>query len=115
MLGAAFDGIGEALGLSSDAITITEEGMEHVLDRHAADGTKNAGKSLFNGSKNEIKSLIKKAGSTTPTTQANGNLARVVDAGRTIGVDSATGAPTSTYTVITKASGNLVTAFPGKP
>jgi hypothetical protein len=115
MLGAAVDWLGEALGLSSDAITITEDGMTHVLERHAADGTKNAGKSLFKGSQGEIKSLIKKAGSTSPTTQANGNLARVVDAGRTIGVDRATGAPTSTYTVITKASGDLVTAFPGKP
>jgi RHS repeat-associated protein len=99
----------------SDAINITEEGMEYVLERHAADGVKSAGKSLFKGSKGEIKSLIKKAASTTPTKQANGNLARVVNAGRTVGVDRATGAPTSTYTVITKASGDLVTAFPGRP
>jgi hypothetical protein len=57
--------------------------MDHVPERHAADGTKSAGKSLFKGSNNEIKSLIKKAGSSTATKQANGNLARVVDAGRT--------------------------------
>lgn len=100
---------------SSDAINITEEGMDHVLERHTADGVKSAGKSLFKGSRGEIKSLFKKAASTTPTKQANGNLARVVNAGRTIGEDRATGAPTSTYTVITKASGDLVTAFPGRP
>jgi RHS repeat-associated protein len=101
--------------LSSDGIKITEEGMEHVLERHTADGAKSAGKSLFKGSEREIKSLIKKAGSTAPSKQGNGNLARVVDAGRTIGVDRATGASTSTYTVISKPSGDLVTAFPGKP
>ena len=100
---------------SEPEINITEEGLEHVLERHVAGGVRTAGKSLFNGSKADVKALLEKAGSVKPTPQANGNLARVVDAGRTIGVDRATNAPTSVYTVITKPSGDLVTAFPGRP
>lgn len=47
--------------------------------------------------------------------QANGNFARVVDAGRDIGFDKVTGKSTSVYTVITNSEGKLVTSFPGKP
>lgn len=64
----------------------------------------------------DIKTLITAADSVQAVKQASGNnFERVVDAGRTIGIDRATGAPTSIYTVITKPSGDLVTAFPGKP
>jgi RHS repeat-associated protein len=115
----ALRGAGETVGLmtetSSETINITEDGLQHVMERHVADGAKTAGKSLFKGSKGEVKALIQKAGSVKPTTQAGGNLERVVDAGRTIGTDRATNAPTSVYTVITKPSGDLVTAFPGRP
>jgi len=62
----------------------------------------------------DVKGLIKAAEGVAPTRMGGGDFARVVDAGRPIG-DRATGAPTSTYTVITKPNGNLVTAFPGKP
>jgi hypothetical protein len=53
--------------------------------------------------------------SVTPAAQRGGNLERVVDAGRIIGTDRATGASTSFYTVITRPNGNLVTASPGRP
>lgn len=102
-------------GTGSEAINITEDGIEHVMERHAAGGAKTAGKSLFNGSKADVKALIEKAASVKPSAQAGGNLERVVDAGRTIGIDRATNTPTSVYTVITKSSGDLVTAFPGRP
>lgn len=46
---------------------------------------------------------------------AEGKFQRIVDANRASGVDRATGAPTSIYTVITNKSGGLVTAFPGVP
>jgi hypothetical protein len=71
-------------------------------------------KSIFNAGEN-IQGLIKAAEGTAPVRQATGNFERVVDAGRPIGIDRATGAPTSTYTVITKPNGDLISAFPGKP
>jgi hypothetical protein len=71
-------------------------------------------KSIF-GAGEDVKGLIKAAEGVTPTRMGGGDFARVVDAGRPIGIDRATGAPTSTYTVITKPNGNLVNAYPGKP
>lgn len=72
------------------------------------------GKSLFNAGE-DITGLINAAENVTPVQQANGNLQRVVDAGRPIGIDRVTGQPTNIYTVITTTAGNLVTAFPGLP
>jgi RHS repeat-associated protein len=99
----------------ASAIRITTRGLAHVLGRHVAGGAITAGKSLFHGGEAEVVSLIREAGSVARVAQPNGNFARVVDAGRIIGVDRATGAPKSVYTVITDAAERLVTAFPGKP
>ncbi len=67
----------------------------------------------------ELPALARAAKSVTPTIQANGNFARIVNAGRVIGVARRTGQAasqaTSTYTVITNAVGELVTVFPGTP
>lgn len=79
-----------------------------------ADGAKAAGKSVFNAG-TDVKSLIQAAASTPGTTNAVGNIERVVQAGTTVGTDRASGAATSVYTVVTKQSGELVTAFPGRP
>lgn len=95
-------------------INITEDGLAHIFDRHLAEGSLSAGKSLFND-KDSIASLIASAAIVVPTTQDNGNLAFVADAGRVIGVDRESGQATSVYTVITKPGGDLVTAFPGNP
>jgi RHS repeat-associated protein len=89
-------------------------GLAHVLDRHAVGGAKTAGKSVFNAGE-DIVGLIRQAETVSPVQQVGGNFQRVVNAGRIIGVDRVTGQPTSTYTVITNAVGDLVTAFPGKP
>lgn len=106
---------GASSGYSVSKINITEDGLTHVFDRHLADGSLSAGKSLFNENVT-VTRLIADAGDVVaPITQRNGNLAYVVDAGRNIGVDRATGLPTRIYTVITRPGGNLVTAFPGRP
>ena len=97
-----------------DHIEITQEGLDHTVDRHTPGGTSTAGKSLFSPGE-DISGLIRSAESAPPVPQPGGNFERIVDAGRTIGVDRVTGQPTSTYTVITDAAGRLVTAFPGKP
>lgn len=96
------------------AITIGDAGLAHVLERHFPGGVKSAGKSLFNAGET-VPGLVRAAERVAPTLQRGGNLQRVVNAGRTIGVDRATGSPTTIYTVITDAAGNLVTVFPGVP
>ncbi len=86
-----------------------------MVQSHTIVGTETAGKSIFGATENVV-TLIKGAGGTVPmTVQWNGNLVFVVDAGRIIGTDGSTGAPTAIYTVITDGARNLVTAFPGLP
>lgn len=96
-------------GLSQ--IKITWKGLLHVIQRHTGSMT---GKSHFTDSA-AISGLVRAAEATTPVPQAGGNFVRVVDAGKTVGIDVATGQSTSIYTVITNKIGELVTAFPGLP
>ena len=63
----------------------------------------------------DIVGLITRGTQQPMVRQRNGNFARVWDVGRPIGIDRATGKPTSIMTVITNPSGELVTAFPGRP
>jgi RHS repeat-associated protein len=104
------------IGPEAKGVNVTVEGLEHVAERHMLGGAlASVGKkSIFNAGE-DVEGLIKAAESVRPTRMGGGDFARVVDAGRPIGIDRATGAPTSTYTVITRANGNLVNAFPGKP
>ena len=96
-------------------ITATNERLAHVTARHFPGGTEAAGKSLFNAGEN-VSALIRGAESVTPVAQKVGpNFQRIVDAGRVIGVDRATGQATGVYTVITDSAGNMVTMFPGLP
>lgn len=101
-------------GEAGGAINITEKGLAHIAQRHMVAGAKAAGKSVFNAG-TDVKALVQAAGSTPVTTNAVGNLERVVQASTTVGTDRATGAATSVYTVVTKPNGDLVTAFPGRP
>jgi len=50
-----------------------------------------------------------------PAKSAGNVLIRTVDAGRAVGIDRSTGQVTSVYTVITKNTGELITAYPGRP
>ncbi|MDZ4279752.1 MAG: hypothetical protein U1C04_03145 [Hydrogenophaga sp.] len=105
---------GGALGKVLSRISITERGLTHVKDRHTIGGTRTIGKSVFSEGE-DIAGLVRAAEKVQAAPQAGGNLQRVVDAGRIIGTDRATGQPTTLYTVITDSSGDLVTAFPGVP
>jgi RHS repeat-associated protein len=104
------------IGPEAEGINITAEGLAHVAEGHMVGGAKAVlgKKSVFSAAE-DVKGLIKAAEGVRPTRMGGGDFARVVDAGRPIGIDRATGAPTSTYTVITKPNGSLVNAFPGKP
>lgn len=95
------------------ALHIGVRGLRHVMARHAFGGARTAGKSLFSQSEN-IAKLIRQASSAPRIPQGN-RFQRTIDAGRQIGIDRATGKPTSIYTVITNSADELVTAFPGRP
>jgi RHS repeat-associated protein len=102
---------------SSDAsgkINISQKSLGHVLTRHTVGGAENEGNSIFAAAEDIVK-LIRVAEGKAPAKQAGGNFERIVDAGRSIGVDRTTSLETSIYTVITDAANNLVTAFPGMP
>lgn len=107
-------GMPPILGSPANGISITQRGLAHVLARHTIGGTRTAGKSLF-GAGEDVSLLIRNASPAARSLQVGGNYERTIDAGRTIGVDRATGQPTSVYTVITNAADDLITAFPGQP
>ncbi len=94
-------------------ILIPESALAHVLEGHSATGALTAGKSVFNAGE-DIKGLIQAAES-APAKSAGNVLIRTVDAGRAVGIDRSTGQVTSVYTVITKNTGELITAYPGRP
>jgi hypothetical protein len=104
-----------AAKLLNPAINITKKGLAHTLERHTVnDIAKWANKSkFFNAS--EVENLIQQGTQMPMIRQANGNYFRIVNAGRNIGINRATGNPTSIYTIITNGQGNLITAFPGIP
>ena len=107
--------LNESLKALNPGINIIEKGLAHTLERHTLnDIAKWATKSKFTSAA-EVPNLIREATQKPITQQANGCLARIVDAGRIIGVDRTTGQATSIYTVITKLNGDLITAFPGMP
>lgn len=101
-------------GAFTSPINLTTKGTFHVLARHFPGGTKTAGKSIFNSGES-IPDLVAVSQRVAPATQANTNLVRIVDAGRVVGTDVATGQPTSIYTVVTTWTGDLVTMYPGFP
>jgi RHS repeat-associated protein len=110
--GAGAAALGSAL-TARGAIVITEQGMAHVLKRHAATSLAKAASKFLAGE--DIAALIRAGAGVLATQQANGNFQRIVDAGRIIGIDRATGQATRFYTIITNAAGELVTTFPGVP
>jgi RHS repeat-associated protein len=104
-------------------IKITADAFAHVLERHTIYGagaialnraTRGIG-SLF-ANPEEVANLIRAAES-FPTRPGKypGTVERIGQADHIIGWDRATRAPTSTYTVVTRANGELITAHPGLP
>lgn len=84
------------------------------MSRHTVGGARSAGASLFLQGEN-LASLVEAANSVTPKTD-RGSLVFIVDAGRIIGHDATRGnVATPFYTVVTNASRDLVTLYPGLP
>ena len=77
-------------------------------------GALTAGKSVFNAAE-DVTALVRAAEDVSAVRQAGGNFQRIVEAGRIIGIDYATGAGTSIYSVITGQGNRLITMFPGIP
>lgn len=87
--------------------------MAHTIERHTFNEiAKFSGKSKFNEGES-LAALIGAGTQQRMVRQVNGNFARAWDAGRPVGIDRVTGQQTSIVTVITRPSGDLVTAFPG--
>jgi hypothetical protein len=97
---------------TAQRISISAERYQHVLDRHGYD-TLQKNVSTFNKGL-DIKSLIGQASKVAPRVQSNGNLERIFNVGKNIGLDRVTGKPTSIITVITNKASELITSFPGR-
>jgi RHS repeat-associated protein len=114
VMGAGLIAAGGIGGPEEEAINVLNENLLHVVERHTVlGGAMTATKSVFAPGEN-IVTLIKGAAKVTPQV-AGRRLVFVVNAGRTIGYDVATKAPTATYTVYTDLARNLITAHPGLP
>jgi len=98
---------------SSGGIDLSGAGLQHATSRHSVGGSQNVNASTFNSGEN-LGALAAAAAGQPATQQSNGNFRTTVYAGRMIGTDRTTGAPTDVYTVITTPSGRLVTEFPGQ-
>ena len=96
-------------------IDASGKGFQHAVDRHTVGGSENGGDTSTFNLGEDLNALVKAAEAQPATPQWRGNFQTVVNAGRTIGVDRATGAATPIYTVITTPNGTLVTFFPGVP
>jgi hypothetical protein len=99
--------------LLKPAITITEAGLAHAAERHLGP-LQDLPKSLF-WPGTDIEILIEKARGVVPIRQRGGNLARIVEAGKLVGLDRKGALPTAIYTVITGPGDKFITVFPGKP
>jgi hypothetical protein len=103
-----------ASAMNQPVINLTWKALEHIAEGHVPGGSATAGNSVFNAGE-DILGLLRAAEGQAPVFQARtGNLIRVVDAGRVVGV-SKEGADLSVYTVVTTVAGTLKTIFPGVP
>jgi len=103
--------------LLGQPITWKAKDLARVISKHGSSASGKGGtlKSRF-GPGEDIAGLISSATHQQARPQSGSrNLIRTFDAGRTIGTDVTTGAPTSIMNVVTSPSGRLVTAFPGVP
>jgi RHS repeat-associated protein len=117
VLAASFLPVGAATGSASEMGEAALSGTGHALERHVGyDIAKYAGKSKFNiGVGESVEDLIKLGARQPAVAQPNGYLLRTFDVGREIGFDRAIGRQTSIMTIVSKADGTVVTAFPGSP
>ncbi len=100
---------------AAEGIKVAAEDLEHVVESHTASGALNLNKSIFAEGEDLLK-LVRGGEATKAMKQSFGNnFQRIIDAGRHVGVDRATGQSTSIYTIITDAANNLKTMFPGTP
>ncbi|RQZ59632.1 hemagglutinin repeat-containing protein [Burkholderia sp. Bp9004] len=112
------DSTNSAPGRAQSRINITNDGMDHIGDRHL---DPNVNASQFTISESDVRKLLQDPNTvSTPITRelssADGiRYVREVDVGRPIGTDKFNNSqPTSVMTVLTDKFGNLVSAFPGK-
>ena len=94
---------------------VVGSGLEYAWKKHG--GSWGSHKSSFTISKSELKDLLQdsKIVSSPAIQSSTGNFVRILDVGKTIGIDAKNqNNPTSLITVITDSQGNLVNTFPGR-
>ncbi|MDR2366352.1 MAG: VENN motif pre-toxin domain-containing protein, partial [Zoogloeaceae bacterium] len=108
--------IASRINVRTGDANIKGSGLEYAWEKHG--GTWGGNKSAFTISKDELKAVLQDPLVVkTPAYQSatSGSYIRIVDMGRTIGIDAkAGGQPTNFLTIITDSKGNLVNTFPGK-
>ena len=118
-IGGIEKGVRSELVTKNDGfIQISKEKLTHVIDRHAWN-SKISDTSSFLKGVDPVK-LINRAQNTKSILQEKtGNLIRVVESSKNIGIDRVTKKSTNIYTVVSRNIGNgiekLITTFPGKP
>ncbi|EOH6073622.1 hemagglutinin repeat-containing protein [Burkholderia cenocepacia] len=112
------DSSNSAPGRAQSRVNITNDGMDHIGDRHL---DQNVNASQFTISESDVRKLLQDPNTvSTPITRelpsADGiRYVREVNVGRPIGTDKFNNSqPTSVMTVLTDKFGNLVSAFPGR-
>ena len=89
---------------------------EHVLPLHGFESVADLGmKSRFGADVNVAQLIRDAAQGSFAFQESTGNFVRIVNAGREVGIDRATGSATTFYTVAVDVLGNLKTAHPGVP
>ncbi len=100
-------------------VKITVKSLTHVVENHSANQlAKWVGRKSYFYAEENISALIRESDAWVERASTYGKelrYERIVDAGRIIGWDVKTGLPTTVYTVVRNAAGELVTAHPGLP
>jgi len=102
----------DAPKLLNSTIHITQDRLKHVYQTHTGIYEGKAG--VFNKGE-DIVSLIRSTTQAPLIPQNSEKFARILDAGRNIGIDRVTSEQTSIITVITDAANKLITSYPGVP
>jgi RHS repeat-associated protein len=98
-----------------EAIRVPDEALRFIKAHHVTGGALAANQSTFDEME-DIIALVRAAEGVAPVKQATSpNFQRTSDAGRLIGIDATSGRRTSTYVVVTRPNGELVTMYPTLP
>ena len=101
---------------NGDTILDKAKLLGHIVKDHAWNASREIpAASKFNKGEDILKLVMKSSGADTVKQTVGRNYQRIIDAGKNIGKDRATGNQTSVYTVILDKMNKVITSFPGTP